>query len=71
MCKTIWNHLVSISTIFQNCNLPGVSRSTSCQVLRDFAWVKNPKILPLLNKNNMLKCCEIDEDNFFIGFIDR
>ncbi len=36
------------------------------KVLRDFAWVKNPKKLPSLNKNNMLKCCEIHEDYFFI-----
>ncbi len=26
--------------------------------------------LPSLNENNMLKCCEIDEDTFLIGFID-
>ncbi len=54
-CKTIRNHLVSSATIFQNCNLPGVSRITRCQVLRDFAWVKNPKKWPSLNRNNMLK----------------
>ncbi len=60
-CETIRNHLVSSATILQNCNLPGVSRSAMCLVLRDFSCVKNPKKLHLLNKNTMLKY-EIHED---------
>ncbi len=45
-CVTIRNRLVSSATLFQNCNL----------VLRD---LKSPNNGPSLNKNNMLKCCEI------------
>ncbi len=66
-CKIIYvknyvrNRLVSSTIIFQNCNLPGVSRITRC--LRDLLGQKKIfKNGPSLNKNNMLKCCEIHEE---------
>ena len=34
------NPFSSSAVIFQNCNLPGVSRSTRCSVLRDMAKVR-------------------------------
>lgn len=46
------NPLSSSATVFQNCNLPGVSRCTRCQVLR----VKKAETQPPLNKTHKLKC---------------
>ena len=38
--KATRNPLSSSATTFKNCNLPGVSRSKRCQVLRDMARIK-------------------------------
>lgn len=43
------------STIFQSCNVTGVSKSTRCAVLRDMAKVRKAEKRPPLNKNHKLK----------------
>lgn len=53
--KLTSNPLASSATIFQNCNLSGLSRSTRCQVLRDMAKVREAEIQLPLNKTNKLK----------------
>lgn len=53
--QTTRNPLSSSATVFQNCNLPGVFRSTRCQVLRDMAKVKKTETRPPLNKIHKLK----------------
>jgi len=57
-CEITGNPLVSSATIFQNDNLPVVSRSTRCQDVRDFVKVKNAE----MTTNHKLKCGEIHED---------
>ena len=42
--KATRNPLSSSAVIFQNCNLPGVPRSTRCSVLRDMAKVRKAEI---------------------------
>jgi hypothetical protein len=54
-CQATKNPLSSSATIIQNCNLPGVFRSTRCQVLRDMAKVKKAETRPPLNKIKQLK----------------
>ena len=49
------NPLSSSSVIFQNCDLPGVPRSTRCSVLRDMAKVRKAETRPPLNKTHKLK----------------
>ena len=49
------NPLSSSAVIFQNCNLPGVPRSTRCSVLREMAKVRKAEIRPPLNKKHKLK----------------
>lgn len=49
------NPLSSSAVIFQNCNLPGVPRSTRCSVLRDMAKVRKAETRPPLNKTHKLK----------------
>ncbi len=68
----MWNHQEPFSLQFHHYPNLQPTCLQKCQVLRDFAWVKNPKKLPSLNKYNMLKCRKIHESWFFlIGFIDR
>ncbi|CAL9698388.1 unnamed protein product [Knipowitschia caucasica] len=49
------NPLSSSAVIFQNCNLPGVSRSTRCSVLRDMTKVRKAEKRPPLNKTHEIK----------------
>ena len=53
--KATRNPLSSSAVIFQNCNLPGVPRSTRCSVLRDMAKVRKAETRPPLNKTHKLK----------------
>lgn len=53
--KTWENPLASTATMFQNCNLPRVSRNTRWQVLRDMATVRKAEIQPPLHKTYKLK----------------
>jgi len=53
--EAIRNPLSSSAVIFQNCNLPGVPRSTRCSVLRDMAKVRRAETRPPLNKTHKFK----------------
>ncbi len=53
---------------FHNCKLPGVSRSSRCQVPRDFAEVRNHD--PTYNMN-LQKFCEMIKIDFFKCFTHR
>uniref|UniRef100_A0A3Q3LHN4 Tc1-like transposase DDE domain-containing protein n=1 Tax=Mastacembelus armatus TaxID=205130 RepID=A0A3Q3LHN4_9TELE len=54
-CEGTRNPLSSSAVLFQNCNLPGISRSTRRSVLRDMAKVRKAETQPPLNKTHKLK----------------
>ena len=54
-CEASKKPFASSSAIFQSCNIPGVSKSTRCAILRDIAKVRKAERRPPLSKTHKIK----------------
>lgn len=63
------NPLSYTAAMFQNCNLPRVSRSTRCSVLRDMAKARKAETPPSLNKTCKLKCQDLAKKYLKTNFL--
>ena len=54
-CEASKQPFASSSAIFQSCNIPGVSKSTRCAILRDIAKVRKAERRPPLSKKHKIE----------------